>query len=301
MPGRTNQFQRLIAVIQSHFDCGSTVSESYMLSDTITGTKREVDVVVSGRVGPHPVTISIECRDRTRPADVTWVEEMHAKHSRLPTNVLALVSHSSFTPEARRVAAVYGIRCLVLDDVDPDAPDRLFPNERSLWGKGWALTVDRVDIYVGTLGNLAPERFRASPENTLFLEDGTELGSVAELAGTLLRSQMVIDKMSSEARPDHSFLELVWDLPPRAGEQQLCVQKLDPLVLRAIERFRVVAKCVVTVDEFPLRHAALDGLRVAWGTGSILGRSLILVATGGPTDTPRMTLRMLADDPGGRE
>ena len=109
-----------------------------MLTDTTTGTKREVDVVVSGRVGTS-VTVSIECRDRTRPADVTWVEAMHAKHSRLPSNVLALVSHSSFTPEALRVAAVYGIRCLVLDDIDPAAPDRLFPNERSLWGKGWSL------------------------------------------------------------------------------------------------------------------------------------------------------------------
>jgi|GraSoiStandDraft_55_1057291.scaffolds.fasta_scaffold30275_2 hypothetical protein len=41
------------------------------------------------------------------------------------------------------------------------------------------------------------------------------------------------------------------------------MQKLEPLVLRRIERFRVVAKCTVTVDEFPLR---------AWGTGTILGR-----------------------------
>lgn len=103
------------------------------VTDVTTGSKREVDVVVSGRVGGQAVTVSIECRDRRRSADVTWVDEMQTKHSRLPTNVLVLVSHKPFTPEARRAAGMYGIRCLVLDDVDPTAPDRLFPHTQSLW------------------------------------------------------------------------------------------------------------------------------------------------------------------------
>src|SRR5437870_1379728 len=103
MPIRTNEFQRLIAIIQSHLDHGSTVTESAMLPDSVTSRKREVDVVVSGRVGGQAVTVSIECRDRTRRPDVTWVDEMKTKHSRLQTNVLVLVSHTDFTPEARRV------------------------------------------------------------------------------------------------------------------------------------------------------------------------------------------------------
>jgi hypothetical protein len=162
MPIRTNEFQRLVAVIQSHLDPGSAVTESAMLEDALTGTKREVDVVVSGRVGGQSATVSIECRDRSRRPDVTWVDEMHTKHSRLPTNVLVLVSHTSFTPEAVRAARLYDIRCLVLDDVDPAAPDRLFPNVRSLWGKGWEITIDRVGVSVAAFGELPPERFRAS-------------------------------------------------------------------------------------------------------------------------------------------
>jgi hypothetical protein len=143
-----------------------------MLIDTATGATREVDVVVSGRVGGQTVTVSIECRDRNRRADVTWVDEMHTKHERLPTNVLVLVSHKDFTPEALRVARLYGIRSLVLDDVDPEAPGRLFPDVRSLWGKGWGINIDRVTVSVGAEGDLPAENFRASPDQNIYLDDG---------------------------------------------------------------------------------------------------------------------------------
>lgn len=37
---------------------------------------------------------------------MTWVEQMNAKHERLPTNLLVLVFRSDFTTEARRVATL---------------------------------------------------------------------------------------------------------------------------------------------------------------------------------------------------
>src|SRR5713101_7310908 len=109
MPRRTNEFQSLIAVIQSHLDPGAAVEESVLLEDRITRTKREVDVCVRGNLAKQPVTVSIECRDHGRTADVTWVEEMNCKHSRLPTNILVLVSHSGFSLEAIRVADALNI------------------------------------------------------------------------------------------------------------------------------------------------------------------------------------------------
>ncbi len=182
MPRRTNEFQRLIAVIQFHLDPGAVVDESALLEDRITGTKREVDVCVRGHVARQPVVVSIECRDRGRPADVTWVDEMHAKPARLPTNLLVLASHSGFTSEAVRVADTHGIRHLVLDDVDPSAPDRLFPHVQSLWGKAWSLEIDRVSISVEPTGPLPAETVRADPDTSVFLDDGTLLGSAAEVA-----------------------------------------------------------------------------------------------------------------------
>ena len=290
MPPRTNEFQQLIVAIQSHLDPDSSVVESAMLEDALTGAKREVDIVVSGRVGAQLVTVSIECRDRTRPADVTWVDEMQAKHSRLPTNVLVLVSHSSFTQEARRVADKYGIRCLELNDRDAGAPDRLFPDVTSLWGKGWQIEIQRVEVSVPGIESLSPEWFQAMPETSFFLDDGSLLSDAADLVNAIVRSRLVIEKMSRDATPEHRFLELVLE-PPRLGAHTVSVQKQEPLVIRQIERLRIVAKCVVTVDKFPLRHGVYEDLRVAWGQGMILGRSALLIATDGLGTSPKITMR----------
>ena len=298
MPARTNDFQRLIGVIQSHLDRGSTVTEPQLLPDISTGAKREVDIVVSGKVGGQPVLVSIECRDRLRSPDVTWVDEMQTKHSRLPTNVLVLVSHKSFSPEALRVAALYGIRCLVLSDIDAAAPDRLFPHVQSLWGKAWELTLDRVTALVEAANNFPAERVRLFEDNKLFLDDGTELGIASQAVDALIRSQSVVEKMAREARPEHTFMELVLERPVLHGKR-VCLQKIDPLFLRPIETFRIVAKCAVTVDEFPLRHGKFGAVRVAWGKGAILGKPALLVATDDPSTAPKISIKIIPDESSG--
>jgi hypothetical protein len=296
MPARTNDFQRLIAVVQSHLDPGSTVAESQLLSDISTGTKREVDIVVSGKVGSQPVLVSIECRDRRRSPDVTWIDEMQTKHSRLPTNVLVLVSHNSFTSEALRIATLYGIRCLLLNDVDAAAPDRLFPDVQSLWGKAWELTLDRVTASVEASEGFPAERVRLLADNKLFLDDETELGTAAQLVDVLIRCQPVIENMAREARPEHTFMELSSERPILDGKR-ICLQKLVPLILRPIETLRIVAKCTVTVDEFPLRHGKFGAVRVAWGRGAILGKPAMLVATDDSSTPPKISIKMIPDEP----
>lgn len=77
-----------------------------MLTDLLTGGSREVDITVDGSVAGHTIRIGIESRAVRRRADVTWVEQMKAKHERLPTNLLILVSRSGFTGEAKCVAAL---------------------------------------------------------------------------------------------------------------------------------------------------------------------------------------------------
>jgi len=71
-----------------------------MFIDSITGASREVDIVVEGSVTNHPIFLSIECRDHTRIADVTWIEFMAKKHEHLPTSKLVLWSKSGFTKPA---------------------------------------------------------------------------------------------------------------------------------------------------------------------------------------------------------
>jgi hypothetical protein len=103
--------------------------------------------------------------------------------------------------------------------------------------------------------------------------------------------------MATNAQPEHTFLELVWERPTLHDGQRVHVQKIGPLMLRRIDEFRVVAKCVVTVDRFPLRHGVMDRLKVAWGTGAILGLPAMVVATGEAGEDARVSLRVFSERP----
>ena len=296
MPRRTNEFQQLIAIIQSHLDPGAVVEESVLLDDRLTNTKREVDVCVRGRLAGQAVVISIECRDRGRPADVSWIDEMNCKHSRLPTNLLVLVSHSGFTQEAVRIADIHGIRHVALRDVDAAASDRLFPELHSLWGKTWTLEIDRVSITVEASESLPSETVRAHPDTSLFLEDGRLIGSAAEMANALVNHEPFQIHLGSQALPEHKFVELGWNRLALNGKR-VCLQKLEPLVFRPVERFRLIAGCSVTINEVPLRHGRYGTIRVAWGTVTMLGNEMMVVATEDAEGGNKVSMKILGDVP----
>jgi hypothetical protein len=117
MPARSNDFQAVVYFVKAHLDPDVIVTESASLPDRTTGETREVDVLLVAQVAGHLIHIGVECRDRRRKADVTWVEEMHGKHADLPTNRLVLVSASGFTKTAAIKARHYNIEA-----VTPERP-----------------------------------------------------------------------------------------------------------------------------------------------------------------------------------
>lgn len=291
MPKRTNDFQRLIGVIQSHLDLGAGVEEPAVLPDRITGAEREVDIVVRGSVGGHPVVISVECRDRARVDHVGWVEEMHGKHQRLATNVLILASHSGFSEEAIKVADVYGIRCFILDDIDPSSPDRLFPDTQSLWGKTWTVTIDRVEITVEASDSLPQEVLNAYLGMGVFLADRTPLASVGQFAEALSRDRSVVERAAAEIKPEHTFMTFGW--ADTLFGQRLYIEKREPLALRPIERFNVIARVTATAHEFPLQYGKYGTMQVAWAKGTMLDKAMIIVATKDDYGQTRLTMKEL--------
>lgn len=80
-----------------------------MLTHRLTGEEREVDIVLKYKLGIHDVLVSIECIDRKRKADSTWVETMAKKHEFLPTSKLVLWSSSGFYKPAIITAEKLGI------------------------------------------------------------------------------------------------------------------------------------------------------------------------------------------------
>jgi hypothetical protein len=80
MPQRSNEFQRLVSLLEQQLaPAGATVEESALLVDAHNGTEREVDVLITLPVPPRVPRIGIECRDHRRRADLPWIEQLKSK------------------------------------------------------------------------------------------------------------------------------------------------------------------------------------------------------------------------------
>jgi hypothetical protein len=177
MPARSNPFQRLVLEIHRGLGEAWDVQESRPLTDAITGEPREVDVVAERTIYGYRIVMSVEVCDRTRVADVTWVEGLAKKHESLPTNKLVLWSASGLTDAAAKKAAA-----LKIDVVTPadDAPWATIAKQ--LRGAVVKLVLSRLTSIVDVRlpdGTLA--RWDAPPATVLTTLDGTRSCTIARL------------------------------------------------------------------------------------------------------------------------
>ena len=292
MPKRSNDFQRLVYLVRVNLAEGAKVTESKMMRDRLTKRYREVDVVIEGKVGSHPVIVSVECRDHKRVADVTWIDTMKSKHERLDTNVLLLASAAGFTKEAQDVASKYGIELFTLETQDSaDIPALVGPTG-SLWHKTYELAADKVSIRVAQTGDLPTETVATSPDNLLYLEDGTELCQAKELVDKVLNSDRVRDYLTKEGREEHVRFEFIWQPPQDHLGRPLYMMKLDPKVLRKIEAIRIVGPCKIVVGKFGMRYGRLGSVQIAWGKASLGGRDALAVATMTATGEAKLSINV---------
>lgn len=290
MPKRSNEFQRLVYLVKVNLADDAKVTESKMLRDRVTKGFREVDVVIEGTVGSLPVVVSIECRDHKRVADVAWVDAMKTKHERLATNALFLASRSGFTPEARRVAEGYGIGVFTLEDVEGTDFAAILGSDGTLWHKSWTLSAGKVSVRVAATPELPAETVATSPDNLLYLQDGTEIGPIKDLVEVLLKSARTRDYLGNHGREDHRSFELVWANPRTHDELPLYLRMLEPNVLREIESIRVAGPCKVEIGSFAMRMGRIGDVHVAWGRTTILGRDAMVVATSSATGEQKLSI-----------
>lgn len=290
MPARSNRFQRLVALVKKHVADGAVVTESKMLADRITGASREVDVCVEASVGGHDVVVAIECTGSGRPADVGWVEEMKAKHERLPSHALVLASEAGFTAEAGRVAHAYGIETLSLIEVDEAAVCALFGDLKSLFLKLFDFHPARVVVRVAPTGTLPEESVIAVPDNSVFTSDGTCIGSMRELVDAWLNSESFIRSIGEQGDESHRGFTAGWRAPADRKGRSLCLQKEDPRTFRPIDLIEVHGGCHFKVAHFALRFAHLGRVRVVWSEAQVMDHAALLVASHNGTSIQRLTI-----------
>jgi hypothetical protein len=118
MPKRSNEFQRIVFLIQRQLAGDATVTESKMLPNRDAGDFSEVDVVIETAIGGIPLTIGVECQGRGRSATVEWVQQAYGKHRSLPINKTVLVAEAGFSKRALKLARELKMEALSLSEAE---------------------------------------------------------------------------------------------------------------------------------------------------------------------------------------
>lgn len=290
MPKRSNDFQKLIYLVRTNLADGATVTESKMMRDRLTKRFREVDVVIEGKVGSHAVVVCIECRDHRRVADVAWVEQMKAKHERLATNALLLASRSGFTSEAARVAGCFGIEVFSMDDVEPESVSAMLERDSTVWLKSVSVTPARVLAEVAVCGHLPAELIRLLPETTIFVEDRATSWDLQALVERLLQTPKTTDQLVANAHEGHRSFSAVWSKPVDSNGRPLCIEKIEPRVMRSIESLRIEGPCTVEIGRFGMRRSRLGNLEIEWTKARFSGQDVLAVVNKSSEGSDRLAV-----------
>ena len=99
---------------------GAIIKSPDRIKDKVTGEDREVDVSIRYQIGSVPILITVECRDRNKPQDDTWLEQLATKRWKVGAAKTIAVSSSSFTAPAITHARLQGIEVRRLERRLPD-------------------------------------------------------------------------------------------------------------------------------------------------------------------------------------
>ncbi|MFJ7213507.1 hypothetical protein [Amycolatopsis sp. NPDC098790] len=196
MPKRSTPFQAMVHLARQQLATqGVTVTESKFLVDKVLGIEREVDVVIEGELDGEPIVICIEVIERSRPADVTWVQGMLQKHLNLPTNRLLLVSKAGFSRSAITAVDRAGDRVQALTpklvEADGEAAITNFYMDYATYGARGC----RVQVFEG--GGLIT--VEGQTDIDIYSADRELLGSLGVLAHELIHLQPVADHLNKSA------------------------------------------------------------------------------------------------------
>lgn len=267
MPRRTNPFQKLIHTIQHELAHEAVVTESKMLSNILTGSPVEVDVVIEAETGGIPLIIGIECKAEARTVTVEWVREMLGKHRDLPTDKLVLVSRSGFTPEAERYAAARRAEAIRLHEAESFNWSKMVadlianPNLRianfEIRVQSWSVTLDESQRQ----RILAKEKPSFTDTSGVFSTEGQSLGTIKQLGVSLLRDRRIVERiMQGWVKHRKEHFKLTWNA-------QVGTQISDADGDRySIKAFVLDGSCEVKSTPLSMTPAKYGETQVAYGT-----------------------------------
>jgi hypothetical protein len=115
------EFEQLVARLEEAImDTPLSIKTNDKVEDLVTGQKREIDISIRGTLGSHPVFIIMECRDRPKDQDITWIEQLATKREQVGADIAVAVSSKGFFKPAYKLARIKNIELRTLTEIDHD-------------------------------------------------------------------------------------------------------------------------------------------------------------------------------------
>jgi hypothetical protein len=291
-PQRSNEFQRLIYLIHYQLHDQATVSESRMLGDRLGGPPQEVDILIEQRLGLYTHTIAVECRDRQRPADITWVQEMQGKHEDR-TDAHVLVSRSGFTKNALAEAAKRGITTMLLDEALATNWTGALARLEEVFFFRYDFSIRKGFVVIKGIDGVTSDRI-AAPQQTLYGDEGQRLGLLDAIATALVEQPETGRRLMEwfNAHPDRTRTKLEYSFA------EPCYLRGHDGLPQLIVAIKLDIECHPRMTPLQLRRAVFGPLRVTWGANPAGPDDLFLVTTEEPGHGERTTLRIVNPDDG---
>jgi hypothetical protein len=267
MPKRSNDFQHLIAMIEAQLASAETgVTESKLVQDTI-GIEREIDVAVEGHLNGHAVSVAVETRNRSRPADIGWIDNLGGKYRHLPIDKVVAVSSSGFTKKARERAAsstAPRIETLTLGDALETDWNAFFAEVREVITDVLLPGDDSAHVELIAAAETSPQALATIVFERAVLESpsGHPLQSLAGLADALMKNQGILERIRKTLPINGTATRQIHiSLAPGTflsdGQQRVRVG-----AIRIKARYRREGQAI------PLAHVVYGGARVAMASAA---------------------------------
>ena len=260
-----------------------------MLTDSLTGAEREVDVVISCHSWKRRALLSIECVDRTRPATVSWVDEIWGKHQSLPTTQLILASRAGYSGQAIAKAKALAIPLLdYADEVPDDLDAMIIGSGGEIWVKRPAIDPGRSVVELAFQTDTAGGWKLVPPGTVLSSASGNDVMAafdlvMEELDIPTIRAESPFTELDVVQRPTVQA-----EVPP--DKRPLFVIDRQTNGYFEVVAFRAQVEVTISSKRVPITEATLDGIPTAWGRFGFDGVDELMVINEQPAVHPRITV-----------
>lgn len=134
MPKRTNEFQKLVLLVNEHLSpLSATVTESKMLWERESNIEREIDILIENNIDPYSTLIGIECTAQSRKVSVNQLAAFLEKHKNVGIHKTVVVAKNGFSKPAINFAENRHVELITFDGAfDKDWSD-IFNDLKTPW------------------------------------------------------------------------------------------------------------------------------------------------------------------------